>query len=217
MTHDKEFKEPAVLAVKWATNAQSPSGGWRYAPKEDSDTSVTGWYVLALQSAMMAYLDVEPKVLEKISTYLDSAGRNNQSEYAYREYITDPDLTMTAEGLLCRQYLGWKHDDERLRRGVDLLLRNKIDYKQTPTDSYYWYYATQVLHHMDGSDWDQWNAVMRVEVPKHQVKTGAERGSWSPVDDEWGTKGGRLYQTCLSIYMLEVYYRHLPIYKYRLR
>jgi hypothetical protein len=70
---------------------------------------------------------------------------------------------------------------------------------------------------MDGSDWDQWNAVMRVEVPRHQVKTGAEKGSWSSVDDEWGTKGGRLYHTCLSIYMLEVYYRHLPIYKYRLR
>jgi hypothetical protein len=217
MTHDKEFKEPAVLAVKWAVNAQSPSGGWRYTPKEDSDTSVTGWYVMALQSAMMAYIDVDPKALEKISTFLDSVGRNDQSEYAYRDYIADPDITMTAEGLLCRQYLGWKHDDERLRRGVDYLLKNKIDYKRLPTDSYYWYYATQVLHHMDGSDWDQWNAVMRVEVPRHQVKTGAEKGSWSSVDDEWGTKGGRLYHTCLSIYMLEVYYRHLPIYKYRLR
>ncbi|HUE72199.1 MAG TPA: prenyltransferase/squalene oxidase repeat-containing protein [Pirellulaceae bacterium] len=217
MTQDKEFKEPALKAVKWAIHAQSPSGGWRYVPKEDSDTSVTGWYVMGLQSAMMAYLDVEPKALEKISTYLDSAGRNEQSEYAYQTYVSEPDITMTAEGLLCRQYLGWKHDDERLRRGVDLLLENKIDYKKTPTDSYYWYYATQVLHHMDGSDWDQWNAVMRVEVPRHQVKTGAERGSWSPVDDEWGTKGGRLYHTCLLIYMLEVYYRHLPIYKYRLR
>ena len=217
MTQDKEFKESAARAVKWAINAQAPSGGWRYVPKEDSDTSVTGWYVMALQSAMMGYLDVDPKTLEKVSTFLDSAGRNEQSEYAYQAHVTDPDLTMTAEGLLCRQYLGWKHDDERLRRGVDYLLKHKIDYQRKPIDVYYWYYATQVLHHMDGSDWNEWNMVMREEIPRHQVKTGPEKGSWSPVDDEWGSKAGRLYQTCLSIYMLEVYYRHLPLYKYRLR
>lgn len=215
MTQDKNFREPARLAVQWAINAQSPAGGWRYVPKEDSDTSVTGWYVMGLQSAMMGYLDVDPKVLEKVSSFLDSVGREDQSKYAYQAYMPNPKLAMTAEGLLCRQYLGWKHDDERLRRGVDYLLANKIDYKQK--DVYYWYYATQVLHHMDGSDWNEWNSVMRQEVPRNQVKTGAEKGSWSPHDDEWGTKAGRLYQTCLSIYLLEVYYRHLPIYKYRLR
>ena len=216
MTQDKNFREPARLAVDWALAAQSPSGGWRYVPKEDSDTSVTGWYVMALQSAMMGYLNVDPKALEKISSYLDSAGRDDQSRYAYQSHVTDPSLTMTAEALLCRQYLGWKHDDERLRRGVDYLLDNKIDYKAAEIDVYYWYYATQVLHHMDGSDWNEWNAVMREEVPRQQVKSGPEKGSWSPSKDKWGGKAGRLYQTCLSIYMLEVYYRHLPIYKYRL-
>ena len=32
-------------------------------------------------------------------------------------------LPLTAEGLLCRQYLGWAHDDPRLRDGVDYLAR----------------------------------------------------------------------------------------------
>ena len=40
-------------------------------------------------------------------------------------------------------------------------------------------------------------------------------GSWSPDQGQWAGFGGRLYQTCLCIYMLEVYYRHLPIYKWR--
>jgi hypothetical protein len=57
---------------------------------------------------------------------------------------------------------------------------------------------------------------MREAVPAAQVKTGGERGSWPPFDDQWGPQGGRLFITCLSIYMLEVYYRHLPIYKWRL-
>jgi hypothetical protein len=116
---------------------------------------------------------------------------------------------------LCRQYLGWKHDDERLRRGVDYLLMNPVNYGDQ--NVYYWYYATQVLHHMDGKDWDKWNAVMRQQVPEHQVQTGPEKGSWSPSEDRWGVRAGRLYTTCLSIYMLEVYYRHLPLYKQRLR
>ena len=79
-------------------------------------------------------------------------------------------------------------------------------------DAYYWYYATQATHHMEGTIWDEWNKVMRIEVPAHQVKKGAEAGSWNPQTDKWGSAGGRLYVTCLSIYMLEVYYRHLPIY-----
>jgi hypothetical protein len=66
---------------------------------------------------------------------------------------------------------------------------------------------------MEGAIWDDWNKVMRVEVPAHQIQNGAEAGSWNPQTDKWGSAGGRLYVTCLSIYMLEVYYRHLPLYE----
>ncbi len=54
---------------------------------------------------------------------------------------------------------------------------------------------------------------MRQVLPENQTKSGPERGSWTPLGDEWGAAGGRLYVTCLSLYMLEVYYRHLPIYQ----
>lgn len=220
MTKDQSFKGPAQKAVNYALFSQSPQGGWRYSPKEDSDTSVTGWYVIALQSAMMAGLDVPSPTFDKISGFLDSVSMENQSKYAYMPG-QDYRLSMTAEGLLCREYLGWKHNDERLRSGVNYLLANPIDYNSSESHQnvYYWYYATQTLHHMDGDDWDKWNQVMRQAVPTHQIKSGAEKGSWAPSagDSHGAGAGGRLYTTCLSIYMLEVYYRHLPIYKYRLR
>ncbi len=76
---------------------------------------------------------------------------------------------------------------------------------------YCWYYATQVCHHMEGEIWNTWNKTMREEVPAHQVTEGPEYGSWDPQGDRWGSSG-RLFETCLSIYMLEVYYRHLPLY-----
>jgi hypothetical protein len=217
MTKDPALKEPAQRAIDFLVGAQDALGGWKYQPRQGSDTSVTGWAVVALQSGLMADLNVPTPTLSKISSYLDKAAREGGVKYSYQPGM-DPDLVMTAEGLLCRQYLGWAQNDERLIAGAEYLVRNRMNYHDR--DVYYWYYATQVLHHMEGKYWDAWNEVMRQELPKRQMKTGREAGSWDPDGenpDAWGStgrgEGGRLYVTCLSIYMLEVYYRHLPIYR----
>ncbi len=213
MTHDSAFRSPAERAVAYCVSAQDKeNGGWRYYPGQDSDTSVTGWFLMALQSARMAELRVPDQTLANISKYLDSAQIDGGRRYGYWQNA-NPTNAMAAEGLLCRQYLGWKQDDQRLVQGVAALNKNPIEYGNTRTqDVYYWYYATQATHHMEGEIWNKWNKVMRQEVPSHQSKTGPESGSWSPTGDRWGFVGGRLYVTCLSMYMLEVYYRHLPIY-----
>ena len=91
------------------------------------------------------------------------------------------------------------------------MLANPV--KWSDRDVYYWYYATQVCHHMEGDFWRQWNAEMKRVLPGEQIKSGRERGSWDPEGDPYGFQAGRLYVTCLSTYMLEVYYRHLPLYR----
>lgn len=209
MSRDENFREPAQRAVDYAVSIQAPGGGWRYEPKELSDTSVTGWFLMALQSARMAGLKVDSEAFEKVSRYLDAAASADGSRYGYLPRTANNPV-MTAEALLCRQYLGWKRDDPRLVAGVEYVSLNPIDFMRS--NSYYWYYATQVLHHMDDQHWDLWNEVMRVELPERQEKEGRERGSWSPTGDRWGSHGGRLYMTAMCTYMLEVYYRHLPIY-----
>ncbi|MFP6604639.1 MAG: prenyltransferase/squalene oxidase repeat-containing protein, partial [Pirellulaceae bacterium] len=214
MTRDAKYKAPAQKALDYCFRIQSPAGGWRYAPNGESDTSVTGWFVMALQSGLMAGLKVPSEKLIKISQYLDAATTDGGSQYGYRLGYGEK-ISMTAEGLLCRQYLGWKHDDPRLIRGANIVGENPMNWNEQ--DVYYWYYATQMLHHMGGEWWNKWNRVMRQTVPEHQTTVGREKGSWSPSDDAWGHQGGRLFTTCLSIYMLEVYYRHLPIYKSKLR
>ncbi|MBN1853362.1 MAG: terpene cyclase/mutase family protein [Pirellulales bacterium] len=214
MTHDEAFREPAERAIEYCVQAQSPQGGWRYEPQEPGDMSVTGWFVMALKSAQMAGLEVPSTTLSLVDTFLDEMARENGSRYVYQS-SRQPTVVMTAEGLLCRQYLGWAREDPRLVAGVEFILENQINYSDM--DVYYWYYATQVCHHMEGVAWRQWNEVMRQEVPAHQVRQGRERGSWEPAEDRWAFQGGgRLYVTCLSIYMLEVYYRHLPLYRQEL-
>ena len=211
MTHDSSYRTAAEKAVKYCVKSQDQSGGgWRYEANHDSDTSVTGWFVMALQSAMMAGLEVPSGTLQNISRYLDSAQGDGGSRYYYQPG-RQPSYAITAEGLLCRQYLGWKHDDPRLVGGVEYISREPINSSDRP-NVYYWYYATQVMHHMGGNYWKHWNEVMRQVIPETQTKTGAEAGSWDPSGDKYGGQGGRLYVTCLRTYMLEVYYRHLPLY-----
>ena len=241
MTKDPKLKAPAVKAISFCIGAQQPTkdnpnapgGGWRYEPRKDSDLSVTGWFVMALQSAKMAGLKVPQKSLDDVTHYLDLSkvkGNDGVVRYRYNRSST-PNETMTAEALLCRQYLGWKRTNKEMLDATKYILERPINYNAKRTDVYYWYYATQVTHHLGGRYWNEWNRVMRVEVPKNQVpsvlKNGKknpdpERGSWWPTHptlghatDEWGSlSAGRLYVTCLSTYMLEVYYRHLPIYKH---
>ncbi len=211
MTRNQTYREPAQRAIDYCVRVQAPQGGWRYEPSVDSDMSVTGWMVMALQSGRMAGLEVPSPTFDRVKDFLDAVGREDGSRYAY-QLRAGATLPLTAEGLLCRQYLGWGHDDARLRSGVDFLLANLPSWNNGERNVYYWYYATQVCHHMEGSDWQRWNAVTRQLLPEHQERRGVEKGSWNPEGDRW-PQGGRLYVTCLSIYILEVYYRHMPLYQ----
>ncbi|QDU75903.1 hypothetical protein Pan97_29460 [Bremerella volcania] len=219
MTGDEELKPRAQAAINYSLQWQAPEGGWRYTPGVESDLSVTGWFLMALQSARMGNLDVPEEALINVDQFLETVaskpiegqGFTLGSRYQYRDSRAEKATpTMTAEGLLCRQYRGWNQDDPRLVEGMDYLLDNPIQWEQP--DVYYWYYATQVAHHLEGDAWRNWNKDMRQIIPENQEKRGREKGSWDPARDDNGVKAGRLFMTCLCTYMLEVYYRHLPIY-----
>lgn len=212
MTGDEKFKEPAQRVVDYAVKIQDKLGGWRYEPGNDSDVSVSGWFMMGLQSARMGKLDVPQETLDKLSGFLDKVALADGRQYRYR--IGGPTTdAMTAEGLLCRQYLGWKRDDPRMLGGVQFIGERPMVWTAGKRNVYYWYYATQVAHHMEGEYWRKWNNVMKQMLPSNQIRKGKEDGSWNPNGDYYGEMAGRLFVTCMSTYMLEVYYRHLPIYR----
>ncbi len=211
LTEEYKLREPCKKAISYAEWAQSRLKGWRYQPREDADVSVTGWFVMALETAKLVGFKVDEEKLQLVHTYLDSVGHRDMSAYAYND-LNQPDLTMTAEGLLCRIWLGWSKTHPALIKGVQELSVS-IPHERDPKQSvYYWYYATQVLHHYGGEPWETWNNEMKRTLPAMQEKDGDEKGSWAPKRDVYGVPGGRLYTTALSIYCLEVYYRHLAIY-----
>ena len=215
LSQDESLRAPAQKAVDFIVNAQHIGGGWRYRPKEAGDTSVLGWQLMALQSARMADLNVPDATLEMAGHYLDtvqSRGPDGELLYAYQRG-RQPTHVMTAEALLCRMYLGWTNDSPGVRQSIDYLADQHLPGESGENASiYYWYYATQAMHHVGGRQWDRWNMRMRDVLVRTQRKSGPEAGSWDPVGQHAGT-GGRLYMTALGTCTLEVYYRHAPIFR----
>jgi hypothetical protein len=232
MTKDDKLKGPAQKAIEFIEKSQEPRlGGWRYEPGKDSDTSVTGWQLMALKSAELAGLNVKPESYDGIRRWLDSAQRRNNdgtidaAQYAYNPNAADiptqrhgrlPTPATNSMGLLMRMYLGWDRDHPSLRQGADQLLNNLPEITSQKRDTYYWYYASQVMFHMQGDAWERWNSRLRPILLNSQVKSGPQSGSWDPVNpvpDRWGKLGGRLYVTTLNVLSLEVTHRYLPIYE----
>ena len=233
MTQDPELERAAQKALDYISATQDPQrGGWRYYAEPElrsSDTSVTGWMTMALKSGQLAGLRVRDRTLQGIESWLQVAvDTDSGSQFRYNPYAVDGQQvsrahgrkvspSMTAVGLLMRVYSGWPRDDQRFLSGAQSLLKHlPSDANTQLRDTYYWYYATQVLKHAGGESWDAWNRALHPLLVRTQVKSGELSGSWHPhrpVPDRWGAHGGRLYVTTLNLLSLEVRYRLLPLYE----
>lgn len=233
MTRDPRLQGPAQRAISYLVNIQHPvTGGWRYGERDPGDTSVSGWVIMALRSGQMAGLNVPSSALDGARRFLDQVAvkaKIGDKEYPKALYGYTPGSrggtpVLTSVGLLCRQYLGWGPLVPDLHAGCKFLLENR-NFRPPDKDKvsnprslplYGWYYATQVMHHMEGKYFDEWNPNMRDLLVKLQDKadpSACSYGSWPPEFFDFGPRAGRIYSTSLCILTLEVYYRHLPMYR----
>ncbi|MFP6751060.1 MAG: prenyltransferase/squalene oxidase repeat-containing protein, partial [Pirellulaceae bacterium] len=230
MTQDPDLRDSVQKGLDFIVEAQHPErGGWRYTPGRESDTSVSGWMVTALESGRRAGLEVPDEALEKATSWLNRAQDPDQ-EYLYRYNPFAPDTvqqghhrvvskTMTSVGLLMRLYRGWKVSDPRAIEGAEYLKKHLPSIGRTKSgslrDTYYWYYATQFMFHMGGDYWKAWNDRLYPILLNSQITRGDLAGSWDPrlpVPDRWGPHAGRIYLTTMNLLSLEVHYRYLPLY-----
>jgi hypothetical protein len=217
LTRDQNVGEAANKAVRFIELAQNQAtGGWRYVPGEEGDTSVLGWQVMALKSAQMAGIGVNSMAFEGARKFLHSVAEGkNRGLYKYLPYDQHGvKSSMTAVGMLCQQYIGIARNDPSMLEGKQHLLANLPDVNRD-RDIYYWYYATLVMHNFMGPEWDRWNRQMRRTLIDTQCKGGCAEGSWDPQQpsvDAWA-RAGRVYMTAMSTLTLEVYYRYLPLFK----
>jgi len=213
MTQSPALKEPLQKAVDALVKAQQVkkkdplhTGGWRYKlSSTDSDVSVTGWCVQALEAAKLAGMNVPESVFEKAKNYLWNMFSNGSFGY---ERPTSYRPGTTAIGILCQAFMG-QTGDPRMKQALDKIRNEKFEWeKDAGWAIYTWYYLTQANFQGGGSYWEQWNNSFRDALIRKQSSDG--HWDFPPKSRE---NYGLAYSTALCCLMLEVYYRYLPTYQ----
>jgi hypothetical protein len=224
MTGDPLLRPAAEKACRFiATSQHATLGGWRYLPRAGADLSVSGWMLVALRAGDLAGVRTDPAALGGVRTLLTaSSSPSDPTRFAYNARKADQRRTdlsvacMTAVGTLMRLHTGTAADDPGVEASARVLIGFPPVYgtpSQRVRDSYLWYYASQVLVHTGGDDWQAWYASLVDTLERAQRRDGPLAGSWDAmgdVPDRWGEYGGRLYVTTLHLLALEVPWRHLP-------
>lgn len=233
MTKDPLLKPYAQAAINFIQRTQGPNGSWGYGNSGNGDTSIVGWQIQALKAAKLSKdLVVDDRVIQKANKFLDfAAAGSRKSMYGYADSGgAAPGTALTAVGLLCRYYVSdWGPVHPGMIDGVGGLMKQGPRGMATGTPTavmnmYYYYYATQVVHFFEGDDWKTWNegpkqadgtrkGGMRDWLVQTQLRADTNSGSWDPENGWIGRECGRLGTTCMCLLTLEVYYRHLPLYK----
>jgi hypothetical protein len=165
---------------------------------------------MALRSAQLGGLDIPAGTRTGIERFLKSVTLGPSRGLAcYQPVRPVPTRSMTAEALVCRQFLGIV-DPPAATAEAGRFLLEEVPGAGTP-NFYYWYYGTLALYQTQGEPWKKWNEAMQKTLIASQRTDGGLAGSWDP-DPVWGACGGRAYSTALGALCLEVYYRFLPLY-----
>jgi hypothetical protein len=211
MTRDKQLRESLVRAIGYTVAAQDRrGGGWRYKPGDPGDTSQLGWQLMSLKSAELAGIAIPDSTRRGIIKFLQSvsSGKNGGlASYRAGEQVLH---SMTAEALVCWQFLGLSRNHPACNEAGDFLLGELPGQGIKPND-YYWYYGTLAMYQLQGDYWQRWNDALQKTLLERQVKDGPFAGTWN-TDTVWGGYGGRIYTTAIATLSLEVYYRFLPLY-----
>jgi len=224
----RSLRPRAQQAIHYLESHRNPYGTWRYQPRSgDSDTSVTGWALMAMKSAKDFDLDVNSRAFEAIEGYFEEmtdpsngrCGYDTRGGRSSREpgehallFPTELGETLTAVGLFSRCFLGQNPAEHQVMRSAsDTLLRSlPTRARAGAVDHYYWYYATYALYQVGGDAWRQWSKSLTPVVVKTQRRDGNFKGSWDP-DGAWGHVGGRVYSTAILTLTLQAYYRYARV------
>ena len=211
---DERIGLAARKAVNFCTMAVGTDSGWRYSPNpQQSDVSVTSWFLQALKTAKLADIKFDHRVFSRGLAYIDQltdkgGGPDSAGGVGYT-YV--PTLAygagsrpLTCAAMVIRQFSGMGVRSPILVKAARLTQKNPPSWESK--DFYYWYYATYAMHNMGGEYRIWWNRRIRDVLLDNQSKRGHQAGSWNPKGLSFFPD--RTYATALGALCLEVYYRY---------
>ena len=154
MSRDVRLYNAVKRAIGYTLDAQDrTTGGWRYRPGDAGDTSQLGWQVMALESAQLAGIEIPSATRSGIERFLQSVSVGGSKGLAcYQAVKPVPTRSMTAEAMVCRQFMG--QTDQAAKRGeASKFLLEEVPGAGT-ANFYYWYYGTLALYQTQGEPWE---------------------------------------------------------------
>ncbi len=246
MSEDPALKGPAqrgvdqILAHENQEAAGASTGygtglGWDYVgPSNRNDSSVTGWNVMALKSALIAGLDVK-NGLDSSKHWLETVWKKQNPDWSRLDeykgetrfpytYMTDTGATeiapapgpgqpapnatdLTCVGTMCAVFLGHRAGDRMLESLSNYVINHQIP-ASFPCNAYYLYYNTLSMFQCGGQKWKTWNGKVRdMLVNAQRSDKGCFDGSWDYGNTSFtGAEYGRILTTAYCTLCLEVYY-----------
>jgi hypothetical protein len=227
-------RRAAERAVRAIESARNPYGAWRYAlpPDGSSDTSVTGWMVIALAAAhdvgipigrdslfgALAYVDEATDPATGRTGYDRRGGPSARPTHLAERYPAEASETLTAVGMLARivatDIVGPRdHDAEMLAKGAELVLATPPSWSDdgSTCDMYGWYHGAYAMFQYAAvapGAWARYERALDAAIlPNQRAEPPCFAGSWDPIGP-WGHAGGRVYSTALMALCLEVRFRY---------
>jgi len=239
MTGSPIFKGSAQRCLDFIALTRNPYFAWRYGIKPgDNDTSVTGWMMMALKSAMLINKDAQEKkkplpltvdesAFEGIRAWLDKMTDPDYGRVGYTTRGTGParpqelvdrfpnekSESMTAVGMLARIFMDEDpRKSEIIKKGAELCRKLPPTWNESDgsIDMYYWYYATLAMYQVGGAAWEDWKKGLEKAV----VETQRKDTDYCLYKGSWnpvgpwGPDGGRVYSTSVLAMCLMVFHRY---------
>jgi hypothetical protein len=191
-----------ILRAQAVEKNERDQGGWRYHPgSRDSDTSCSGWALMALRSAKLNGAAIPDKAIADAVKYLHRHQNKDVGCFGYSGTEKHA-LSLTGMGLLCLELCG-EHGTERTRLAADWVLRHFRDLPGSQFEFYGNYYNAQGMFQMGGRHWQEYADWMYATYLPQQ----SADGSWT------SREAGPTYGTALMVLAFTVPWRQLPIYQ----
>lgn len=241
MTNDPLLREPAQKAVDVILSRQAKDAkakdqayaglGWDYVDGNPArnDSSVTGWNVMALKSALAGGLNVK-NGMHGAKAWLEQSWKTRNPGWqkldpyqgeSFFPYVYDATAGTTAGngagdghlaciGAVCAIFLGHHAGDLMLETMCNTIMKTDLP-AAYPTNTYFLYYNTMALFQVGGKRWDLWNERVATTLSKAQrTDDSCFNGSW----DFEGTKfhghdTGRLLSTAYCCLTQEIIWRYV--------
>ncbi len=204
MTGDPRAREALLKAVRLIVTTQNPQGGWRYQPRPfDADISVTICQVMALRSARNAGLSVPKETIDRAIAYVRQCQNPADGGFKYMLNSGGSAFPRSAAGVAALYYAG-VYEDDALSKGLTYLEQGTQNVVFRTGGHYFYghYYAAQAMFLAGGEHWEQWFPKVREQLVTRQLTDGS-----------WTSGHGGPYGTSMSLLILQIPNRLLPIFQ----